>query len=168
MFKPYDIYCDMDGVLVNFFDAAFRLLGKTWDDPAYVQKHAREARDEMIKKHMDFAHLPPMPDFEQLWNYVKHFNPDILTAYARWDPEGSTKGKQEWNRKYLHVPAAKFHVVARKNKQFYAMGQHRKPNLLIDDYIENINEWKARGGIGILHKNARDTIHQLKDLGYQV
>src|SRR6185437_4638215 len=120
MFKPYDVYIDYDGVLVNFFDTAFRLTGKLWDDPVFADQHAREVRDEMIKKHMNFAHLPPMPDFEQLWDFVKHFNPDILTAYARWDPEGSTSGKKEWNQKYTHVPADKFHVVARRNKQFYA------------------------------------------------
>lgn len=165
MNKPFDVYCDMDGVLCNFFDAAFRLTGKRWDDPIYVQKHAREARDEVIKKHLDFAHLPPMPDFDQLWNFVKHFDPDILTAYARWDPEGSTAGKHVWNSRYLHVPSAKFHVVSRRNKQFYAT-THGKKNLLIDDYSANIDEWKAKGGVGILHKNARDTIAQMKQLGY--
>jgi len=166
MLKPYNVFCDMDGVVANFFDTAFRLTGKRWDDPIYVQKHAREARDEMIKKHLDFAHLPPMPDFEQLWNFIKHFDPDILTAFARWDPEGSTRGKVEWNHKYLHVPANKFHVVSRRNKQFFAKGHDGKPNLLIDDYSANIDEWKAKGGVGILHKNARDTIAQMKQLGY--
>lgn len=158
----------MDGVLVSFFDTAFRLLGRTWDDPVYTQKHAREARDEVIKKHLNFATLPPMPDFEQLWNFLKQFDPDILTAYARWDPEGSKHGKEEWNRKYLHVPSAKFHVVARKNKQFYARNPNGTVNLLIDDYQVNIDEWRARGGVGILHKNARDTIMQMKTMGYSV
>lgn len=117
---------------------------------------------------MDFAHLPPMPDFEQLWSFIKHFQPDILTAYATWDPQGSEAGKKIWNRKYLHVPEAKFHVVSRRNKQFYAKSRTNEPNVLIDDYIANIDEWKAKGGVGILHKNARDTIAQMKAMGYQV
>jgi hypothetical protein len=40
------------------------------------------------------------------------------------------------------------------------------PNILIDDYDQNIKEWQAKGGIGILHKNAADTIAQPKKLGY--
>lgn len=167
MNKPFDIFCDMDGVLCNFFDSTFRLLGKRWDDPIYVQKHEREARDEIIKKHLDFGYLPPMPDFDQLWHFIKPFDPDILTAYARWDPQGSTRGKKEWNRKYLHVPEAKFHVVSRRNKQFYARSHTGKSNLLIDDYPENIREWASKGGIGVLHKNARETIAHLQDLGYR-
>ena len=31
-----------------------------------------------------------------------------------------------------------------------------KPNLLIDDYIKNVNEWKTVGGIGIHHTSPTD------------
>ena len=37
--------------------------------------------------------------------------------------------------------------------------------ILIDDFASNIKRWEAAGGIGILHKNANDTIQQLKKLG---
>jgi len=39
--------------------------------------------------------------------------------------------------------------------------------LCIDDYSLNISAWQAKGGIGILHDNAGDTIKQLKKLGFQ-
>ena len=38
-------------------------------------------------------------------------------------------------------------------------------SILIDDMQKNIDQWKAAGGIGILHTNAKDTIKKLKDLG---
>ena len=36
---------------------------------------------------------------------------------------------------------------------------------LIDDMERNIQQWKDKGGIGILHTSAADTIKQLKELG---
>ena len=35
---------------------------------------------------------------------------------------------------------------------------------MIDDRQSNIDAWESEGGIGILHKNARDTINELKRL----
>ena len=38
-----------------------------------------------------------------------------------------------------------------------------KNHILIDDLEKNITAWEAAGGIGILHKNANDTINTLID-----
>jgi hypothetical protein len=38
-------------------------------------------------------------------------------------------------------------------------------NILIDDREDNIQQWKDKGGIGILHTSTANTIKQLKDLG---
>ena len=40
----------------------------------------------------------------------------------------------------------------------------QKGNVLIDDRPENIEAWESEGGIGILHKSAKDTIDELKKL----
>ena len=45
-------------------------------------------------------------------------------------------------------------------------GVTRKPNILIDDYMKNIREWEAAGGIGILHTDASSTINDLKKVGF--
>ena len=43
---------------------------------------------------------------------------------------------------------------------------YAKPNrILIDDYSETIERWRAAGGKGILHTSADDTIKQLKMYG---
>ena len=41
------------------------------------------------------------------------------------------------------------------------------PNALIDDYMKNIKEWEAKGGIGIHHTNVSKTIAELKKLGFK-
>jgi len=42
----------------------------------------------------------------------------------------------------------------------------RQPAILIDDYPKNVDQFKAAGGIGILHTSASNTISQLKRLGF--
>ena len=42
----------------------------------------------------------------------------------------------------------------------------KKPAILIDDYPKNVDQFKAAGGIGILHISASNTISQLKRLGF--
>jgi hypothetical protein len=34
--------------------------------------------------------------------------------------------------------------------------------ILIDDRVDNVEQWRSQGGIGILHKNTADTIKQLQ------
>ena len=58
-------------------------------------------------------------------------------------------------------------MVKRSQKQAYAKDKDGKPNILIDDYIKNINEWEAKGGIGIHHTNIGKTIGELKRLGFK-
>jgi len=60
----------------------------------------------------------------------------------------------------------KIHLVKRAQKKDYATTDD-KPNVLIDDYIKNIREWEAKGGIGILHTDVGKTISELKRLGFK-
>ena len=59
-------------------------------------------------------------------------------------------------------------AVLRKHKENFAKdGRDGRPNLLIDDHEQNIADFKKRGGLGIHHINARNTIKELKKLGYK-
>jgi hypothetical protein len=82
---------------------------------------------------------------------------EILTA-----GKGSTAniGKQEWlsQNNLGNLP---FNIVERGLDK----GEYANPNkILIDDKIENINEFTARGGIGIHHYDANNTIKILQSL----
>ena len=58
-------------------------------------------------------------------------------------------------------------AMRQAQKQAYAKTKEEKPNILIDDYIKNIREWEAKGGIGIHHTDVGKTISELKRLGFK-
>jgi hypothetical protein len=160
-----DIYVDYDGVLVNLLRGFRDFLGRPWED-SYWQI-AKKDKKKMVSEYPHFwSTLPTTGDYNILWDFVKGFSPHILTACAEWDEKNSKEGKWEWNVKHTQVPLESFHCVPRENKQLYAMGENGKPNILIDDYKKNIQEWTAAGGIGIMHTSAINTIARLKNLGF--
>ena len=56
--------------------------------------------------------------------------------------------------------------VMRKNKSNFARdGRDGRPNLLIDDHLQNCQEFKKAGGIGVRHKSAAKTISELQNIG---
>ena len=69
-------------------------------------------------------------------------------------------------QKNTNFPKSRINLVMRSQKQQYATTDG-KPNILIDDYMKNINEWEKKGGIGIHHTDPRKTINELKRLGFK-
>jgi hypothetical protein len=59
------------------------------------------------------------------------------------------------------MPGVKLTLAQSFNKKNYAEPNH----ILIDDRLSNIEQWRAAGGIGILHTSSDETITQLKKLG---
>ena len=98
-----------------------------------------------------------MSDGKQLWDYIKSYNPSLLSAPSM--EESSRSGKRLWVDN--EIPGTKLILRSAEQKQEFA-----KPNaILIDDRPSNIEQWRAKGGIGILHTSANKTIEQLKELG---
>ena len=174
--SEYKIYLDMDGVLVDF-DKGYKNL--TGVSTTHADRQGRDEfwdlfRNSLEKKGIDeidyWANLPWMSDGNTLWEYVKKYNPYILTAPSinptipkpdRYKPQfnQSIQGKEKWvkrldNIKRVYYKSAKFKSdLAGPNK------------ILIDDREDTIARWNAAGGIGIHHTNTQNTIKQLKDLG---
>jgi len=166
------IYVDYDGVCCAFAQKVSDLIGmdinsKKFDD---LGQSKRNKLYSQVCDNLDFwINLEPMPDFKELWGYIKYWQPEILTAYPMWSKEAkdiAIKGKHLWNKKYTMVTEERFHCVERKDKQKYALNSFGMPNVLIDDKDRNIKEWESSGGKGILHTNAHDTILNLIRLGY--
>lgn len=163
------IYLDFDGVLVDFNRGCVDILGHDLDDKI-VQDMPYYERGKFLEKNLDtidfWANLKPMEDFSILWAYVKGYKPCTLTAYPNWGKDSIAKqGKWQWAKKHLQIPESRFNCVSREAKQKFAM-VGGTINILIDDHEKNIQEWSMKGGIGILHKNARQTIEQLQVAGY--
>jgi len=107
--------------------------------------------------------MPWMPDGKQLWSYIEKYKPILLSAPSQ--KPSSRYGKRVWVANNLPKEKIGFPIklilAKRENKQDYS-----KPNrILIDDRADNVEEWKSKGGIGILHTSAADTIEKLKQLG---
>lgn len=155
--QQYKLYCDMDGVLVDFERGYNDLTGKQTPgvDSTYDKDDFWGA---ITKAGVKFwANLNWMPDGQQLWSYIKQYNPQLLTAPSR--EESSRIGKLAWVDK--NVPNTPIIFKQAKDKKDLA-----EPNaILIDDRKDNIQQWIDAGGIGIRHTSTESTIKQLQKLG---
>lgn len=164
----YRIFCDLDGVLVNFAQAAMELTGINPD--ANKMDYDKELVNRfwlIIRKHMKegkpfFSTMQPTPDAHVLWNYLRKYEPTILSSTGRSIP-GIEQQKMEWVSRHLGSKAAAdaLFVQSASLKAQYAAPTH----ILIDDRAKAIDPWVAAGGVGILHTSAADTITRLKQLG---
>ena len=92
-----------------------------------------------------------------LWDGLKQHNPMILSSVGSTNPKQKIKNKLNQISNVLGLSKDKaIFVTSGRDKANYAKG-----NILIDDSPENINAWRSAGGIGILHKNAQNTIGEL-------
>lgn len=162
--RQLKIFCDMDGVIC-WWEKAFENLGnevtKGLEGHKFEDKYGREELWKVIAENgkLEFwSEMPWTPDGKKLWNYIKKYNPTILTTPAR--SKFCKEGKKIWIKRELgeDVP-----YIFSKDKYEHADME----SVLIDDYDKKINDWINKGdGIGIYHQNADDTIKQLKQLGF--
>ena len=151
----YKIYCDMDGVLADFESGYEELTGI--DLRGEFQK-GDDFWDPISKAGVGFwAGLKWMPDGQELWDYLKPFNPVLLSAPSR--EQSSRIGKHVWVKH--KIPGTKLILRYASQKQELATPE----SILIDDRQVNIDQWEAAGGIGILHTSTANTIQQLQKLG---
>jgi len=152
----YTIYCDLDGVLVDFDRGYQELTGITTQQ---ANTNGIEAFWAPLSKAgaKFWITLKWMSDGKQLWDYIKKYNPILLSAPSR--EESSKLGKRIWAKREL--PGIKLILRSADRKQEFA----NPTSILIDDREKNIEQWKAADGIGILHTSTANTIEQLKQLG---
>ena len=152
----YKIYCDMDGVLVDF-DRGYKELtgispkGLENQDPAEFWKPITQAGAQW------WIRLKWMPDGKALWDYIKQYSPDLLSAPSR--EESSKIGKRIWVKREL--PDVKLILKPADEKYQYAT----PTSILIDDRQSNIAQWNQVGGIGIFHTSTQNTIKEVQKLG---
>jgi hypothetical protein len=161
--QQYEIYCDMDGVLVDF-DKGYKNL--TGQETHHVDLQGKDEfwgtfrqslEDKKMQEKDYWANLEWMPDGKELWDHIQSMKPTLLSAPSR-DPQ-SRWGKRIWVKK--NIPGTPLILAAASAKKNYA----NKNSILIDDRISNVNEWNAAGGIGILHTSTSSTIEKLSKYG---
>eukprot|EP00550_Attheya_septentrionalis_P004696 CAMPEP_0198291940 /NCGR_PEP_ID=MMETSP1449-20131203/9274_1 /TAXON_ID=420275 /ORGANISM="Attheya septentrionalis, Strain CCMP2084" /LENGTH=283 /DNA_ID=CAMNT_0043990627 /DNA_START=273 /DNA_END=1124 /DNA_ORIENTATION=- len=175
----FKIFCDLDGVLVNF-DAGVRKVfrGRGPDElpnPGVLWGGINKVNEF-------YAHLPWMEDGKDLWAAIKHTRPTILTGVPRL--KIAREHKAIWCRRELGAEANHIDKAGPKSSHEVVSGVYRKgmvnvitcwsknkhvesgPNaILIDDRISLREAWEQKGGIFIHHTDTISTLAQLKSKG---
>ena len=147
----------MDGVLVDF-NNRFKRFSDGISPKDYEQKYGIEKFWELINGTgvRFWVGMDWISDGKQLWDYIKNYNPLLLSSPSRADH--SRMGKRIWRKRNL--PSTKLVLAQAAKKQNYA----DPDSILIDDRASNVDQWIKAGGIGILHTDTASTIAKLKKL----
>lgn len=152
--KGFMIYCDLDGVLVDFNGSFKEITGK------YPSEISRTELWKVVSKIPSYwLNLNEVTDASVLLDFLERNPYQILTGLPKKDYKRAEIEKRKWVKEHIgdHVEVI---CCLSKDKALYC----RKGDILIDDFMPNIERWEAAGGIGILHKNAADTIQTLSHL----
>lgn len=153
--NSFKLYQDMDGCLTNF-GKAIKELGLTFD---ILDNEPGKAWPIIAKAGENFwSQMSWMKDGKELWDYIKKYHPTILSAPS--SANSSKTGKRIWVKNELGQNVKVILCKAAEKKRCA-----NSDSILIDDMEKNIKQWEEAGGIGILHKNTKDTIKKLKELG---
>ena len=189
--EKYQIFCDMDGVLVDLVGGVGKALYEDAPTDASanyikIQQKAREVLDgqPLLSDHLDktnpnfkketrsflyrvlmdnrrfWMNLEWLPDGKKLWDYIKKYDPVILSKPTDLQ---AVIGKKKWVKDNIGLP--KERVQIRYDKSPYAQYEG-KIGILIDDFESNTSKFDAAGGRTVLYKNTQDAITELKSFGF--
>ena len=137
------VYCDLDGVLVDF-NRGFKNLDANEDklEPSeYEEKYGLDKMWKIIDDEGEsfWANLRWKSDGRALWDYIKRYDPIILSSPSR--SKSSVEGKMKWIKRNLGINQAEptrsskkweedSRIILSRNKHKYAKGE---TDILIDD-----------------------------------
>ena len=157
MENNWKIFCDLDGVLAEF-EKEFEKFGKG-PIKDYKKTHSTDDLWKLIKEEDPnyFFHLDMTSDGKQLWNFIKEYEPTILTKIP-YNLKNATSDKKKWVKKHLGEGLKVLTTTGKKSKYIVDNG------ILIDDMDENIEDWEKAGGTAVKHTSAETTIKKLKKI----
>ena len=184
---PLRVYCDLDGVLVDFCHGIRTLFPHHGEGQSVDALHRPTMWQKVSEQSTFFDSLPWMPDGQRLWETIRPLRPDILTGVP-YRVTSSSMQKFLWCQRELGVPvhhvdkafggttttttveqqAAHTYRVTRvittwSNHKHHFSGPGA---VLIDDRMELKRDWEARGGIFVHHDgNVDATIETMRRHG---
>jgi hypothetical protein len=181
--SPYQVYCDLDGVLVDFCQGIRNL---------FPNHHASQSVDELNRRYMwqkvaaeqdFFGQLPWIDGGQRLWKALRPLQPDILTGVPVRVQQSSAQ-KFSWCQRELGVPVAHIDKAFGPPTQIqssriepsvcrvittWSSDKHvesRPGAVLIDDRLELRKKWESKGGLFIHHSGCVDsTLAELRYYG---
>jgi len=184
----YQIYCDMDGVLVDLEkgiedklvssdlpeDIIIKALlvlhsGDTWQDLASNSELTDAAQaifdilnNENVEERLQFwTYLPIKSDAAELWKYITLDDHDPIILSAPWKLPNGELDKACIQGKKNWIARHSLNpkeIIITPEKQVHAGPNH----ILIDDMLRYLEPWAGGGGIAIKHTDAESTEKQLK------
>jgi phosphoglycolate phosphatase-like HAD superfamily hydrolase len=160
--QDFAIFCDLDGVLVDLSGRMSQIYKEKLSNHGFTDKFYKLMDKLTPVERLEFwSNLDETEDCMELWNFIKQFDPHILTSCSGM--AAACLGKKNWCSEHLEIKLDKVICVQHsEDKQNYA----GKNKILIDDLPSNITEWENKGGIGILHKRSNTTLKLLKSILY--
>lgn len=165
-----ELYVDLDGVMANFEKRAIEISGIFPEsDPGNKQLKRdfwKSINNYARAGNKFFEEMEMMPDAAELWEFLVAIPvPKIICSATGYIATAGSE-KREWVRRHLGAETAATAIFVRESRM---KAEHATPTrILIDDRNKSIGPWVDRGGIGVLHTSARDTIEQLKEYRYGV
>jgi len=174
---PYQIYCDMDGVLTNFEKRFVTLLqqeGPKYYSKATIAQVTRPKHFDKLEGTEEFwkfidqyiglqfwSEMEWMPNGRALWDFIQPYGPKLLTSPSR--DNTSRLGKRLWVKENL-IPAPEVLFRFGDAKSDFA----NENAILIDDKPSNLAAFASKGGIALEVKDGeiQSVINALRQLGY--
>jgi phosphoglycolate phosphatase-like HAD superfamily hydrolase len=171
--SKFRIFCDLDGVLVDFDRGFLELPGnpEKLTTKEYEEKHGLNSIWTIIEQGGEdyWINLKWTKDGRELWDYLKRYDPIILSAPSL--SQTSITGKTKWVAQNLNIDQEPItqpedlqpdsRLVLYKDKYKFAKTEN---DILIDDTEKKLTDWTEAGGTGILHNDATDTIRVVEEL----
>ncbi|CAJ1954450.1 unnamed protein product [Cylindrotheca closterium] len=178
--SSFHLYCDLDGVLVDFEGGFVDLTGKP------TAKIAKQTMwKHIVRANAFFENLRWTKDGQVLWEAIKHLEPDILTGCP--SHESSRTEKFNWCHQQLGVDRLHHVDMASGFRHHRSVNGNRRQegftniitcwsenkfrectragSILIDDRDDLRPAWEAAGGLFVHHTDAKNTLRQLKAHG---
>ncbi|CAM9672403.1 unnamed protein product [Laminaria digitata] len=146
------VFCDMDGVLVDFDKGCVAVMGTTPDQLSKKNMWRGLANARSFYEHLDW-----MSDGQDLWNNIVDLHPTILTGLpmGKWaEPQ-----KRKWCVRELGEDVPVITCMSRDKHLHCIPG-----SVLIDDRLSLQADWQRAGGVFIHHTSATTSLEELKTL----
>jgi hypothetical protein len=165
-----EIFVDLDGVLADFnstFDRINGLDTVSYNDLTSIQM--QERRNLLYDTLPDFVEkgywvdLNPVSDFELGISFLRQLDIPIRILSSTSSIESLFEKVKIQKLQWLQAYNIEFEPIFVPGKRF-KISYAQKGNILIDDSLDTIENWFAKGEIGIHHINWENTIEELKKL----